>query len=316
MNASTDPHVTVISPVYQAEDCVAELCRRLRNALREVPGEHEIILVDDGSTDGGWDEIKRESAAGDVVGLRLAGNVGQHRAITAGMDRAGGDWVVVLDCDLQDPPELIPELYRRALKGPEQIVAARFEERTETHSRQRTSALFWRLLAWLSGMEFHPRVGNYRIMSRTVVDNFVRYREQTRLLGAITSLMGFEVAYVPVARDARFAGATSYSHRKLLGTAFGMALAYSDKPLRIATWAGLILALSSALAAFAVLILWIASGIESPGWTSIMLSMYFLGGSVIAVLGITGIYVGKTFDEAKRRPLYVVGEEARAPHAR
>ena len=308
MTASLRPHISIISPVYQAQDCVAELCRRIRIAVENMPGDHEIILVDDGSTDGSWDEISRESARGDVVGLRLAGNVGQHRAITAGMDCARGEWVVVLDCDLQDPPELIPDLYRRALEGPEQIVAARFNQRAETYSRQRMSALFWRCLTWLSGMDFDPKVGNYRIMSRTVVDNFVKYREQTRFLGAITSLMGFEVAHVPVTRDPRFAGETSYSRRKLLSAALGMSFAYSDKPLRMATWVGLFLAMSSLLAAVAVVVVWAASGIESPGWTSIMLSMYFLGGVVIAVLGITGIYVGRTFDETKQRPLYVVGE--------
>ncbi len=305
----SSPHISVVSPVYQAEGCISELCRRIRFALRDLPGTYEIILVDDASSDESWAEIVRESAAGDVVGLRLAGNVGQHKAITAGMDQASGQWVVVLDCDLQDPPELIPELYRRAVSGPEQIVAARFDERMEPAIRQRTSAAFWWALSYLSGMHFDPRVGNYRIMSRTVVDHFVQYREQERLLSGINSLMGFDVAYVSVSREARFAGTSSYSRRKLLSLAIGTTLAYSDKPLRITTWVGFTLAILSMIATVVVLLLWALSGIQAPGWTSIMLSLYFLGGTIIAVLGVIGLYVGRTFEEAKRRPLYIVGEK-------
>ena len=176
----SEPHLSIVSPVFEAAECVSELCRRLRLAASQITDSYEIILVDDGSSDGSWAAVVEESASGDVLGLRLAKNVGQHRAITAGLDNARGDWVVVIDCDLQDPPEAIGDLYRKAQEGFDVVVAV-FEDRVESRRRQATSRLFWRLLSYLSDVDFDPRVGNYRIMSRRVVANFVRFREQSRL---------------------------------------------------------------------------------------------------------------------------------------
>lgn len=300
------PHISVVSPVYRAEGCVEELCRRLKQAIKPLTENFEIILVEDRSPDNSWAAIQAEAAKDTRVrGIRLARNFGQHRAITAGLDVAGGDWVVVMDCDLQDPPEEIPRLYGKALEGYE-IVVAQFEERPESVFRKKISRIFWGGLSWLAGMSFDYRIGNFRIMSRRVVENFRRYREQLRLLGGIISLMGFTTASLPVRRDERFAGKTSYTLGRLLSIAVEIAMAYSDKPLRMSVMAGLAISGLAVIVGCVILLLGIGGVVEVPGWASVMVSLYLLGGLIIANLGVVGYYTGRTFDETKRRPLYIV----------
>ncbi|WP_282045454.1 adenylyl-sulfate kinase [Roseibium album] len=305
MNAAA-PLISVVSPVYRAEACVAELCRRLKAALSTISENFEIILVEDRSPDESWKAIQEESRKDPRIrGVRLARNFGQHRAITAGLDLARGDWVVVMDCDLQDPPEEIPRLYAKALEG-NQIVIAQFEERAEPGLRQTISRTFWKGLSWLAGIPFDYRIGNYRIMSRRVVASFCSYREQLRLLGGITSLMGFTTDVLPVNREPRFAGETSYSFRKLLSIAAEIAMAYSDKPLRLSVMIGAFISGLSIVAGAAIIVLAMANVIEVPGWASVIVSLYLIGGMIIANLGLIGYYIGKTFDETKRRPLYII----------
>jgi dolichol-phosphate mannosyltransferase len=300
------PLLSVVSPVYQAERCIPELCGRLISTLSRISDDFEILLVEDRSQDQSWKCIQEESAKDDrVVGIRLARNFGQHRAITAGLDVAEGDWVIVMDCDLQDPPEKIQDLYDKAIQGFE-IVLAQFVERTEPRVRQYRSKLFWRLLSWLAGIEFDPRVGNFRIMSQRVVRNFRRYREQLRFLGGITSLMGFTTTSVTMTRDQRFLGETSYNFSDLLRIAIQMVMAYSDKPLRLSIAAGLIMAGLSVGAGVIILLLRLFDVITVSGWASVMVSLYFIGGLIIANLGFIGYYLGRTYDESKDRPLYII----------
>lgn len=309
------PRISVVSPVYKAESCVPELCRRLKLVLESMTDDFEIILVEDRSPDKSWQAVENETQKDDRVrGIRLAKNFGQHRAITAGLDAARGDWVVVMDCDLQDPPEAIPELYKKACEGYE-IVVAQFEDRAEPTLRQKISKIFWNTLSWLAGIPFDHRIGNFRIMSRLVVENFRQYREQLRLLGGISMLMGFTSAAISLKRERRFAGETSYSLYKLLAMAFDVTMAYSDRPLRISVGIGLAISVSSMLVAFALLLLRFSGGVQIQGWVSVMVSLYFLGGLIIANLGLLGYYLGKTFDESKRRPLYVIEKTLNAHSA-
>lgn len=305
------PLISVVSPVYKAEGCVAELCRRLKHAIEPLTEDYEIILVEDRSPDSSWSIIKDEALKDSrVLGIRLARNFGQHRAITAGLDVASGDWVVVMDCDLQDAPEYIPMLYAKALEG-NAIVVAEFEERLESPFRQKVSKTFWSALSWLAGISFDHRVGNFRIMSKRVVENFRSYREQMRLLGGITALMGFTTATIPIKRSDRFAGDTSYTLRKLLNVALDIAMAYSDKPLKISVVAGLLMSALSVIIGGTILLLGLYGLIDVPGWTSVMVSLYFIGGLIIANLGVIGYYLGKTFEETKRRPLYAIESTTR-----
>lgn len=300
------PHISIVSPVYRAESCVAELCRRLKLALAPISEDFEIILVEDRSPDNSWAAIQNEARKDSrVCGIRLAKNFGQHRAITAGLDIARGDWVVVMDCDLQDPPEEIPQLYAKAREGYEMVVA-QFDERSESPLRQKISQSFWAGLSWLAGIPFDPRIGNFRIMSRRVVENFRSYREQLRLLGGITALMGFTTTSLPLKRNERFAGETSYTFRKLLSIAVDIAMAYSDKPLKLSVLAGLMISVLAIIAGAVIFVLGLVGTIDVPGWASVMVSLYLIGGLIIANLGVIGYYIGKTFDETKRRPLYII----------
>lgn len=305
------PHISVVSPVYRAEGCVAELCRRVKLATSQITSDYEIILIEDRGPDNSWAVIQEEAEKdARVHGIRLSKNFGQHRAITAGLDIASGDWVIVMDCDLQDPPEEIPRLYAKALEGYEIVVAA-FQERAETSLRQSISRAFWNGLSWLAGIPFDYRTGNFRIMSSRVVRNFRDYREQLRLLGGITALMGFTTASLPLKRSERFSGETSYTFGKLLSTAMDITMAYSDKPLKLSVIAGLLISVFSIVAGGAILLLGMGGKIEVPGWASVMVSLYLIGGLIIANLGVVGHYIGKTYDETKRRPLYVVESTTR-----
>ena len=307
------PHISIVSPVYQAEDCVGELCKQLKAVLCQITDSFEIILVDDRSQDKSWSRILSEAQIDPrIKGIRLARNFGQHRAITAGLDHAQGDWVVVMDCDLQDPPAAILDLYTKAQEG-YQIVVAEFQERVESPFRQKISRGFWGLLSRLAGIRFDHRVGNFRIMSRRAVQSFISYREQLRLLGGITALMGFTTTTVSIDRGRRFAGKTSYSLRRLVSSAVEIIMAYSDRPLKISIAVGLSLAIVSVLAGAWILLLRLAGGVSAPGWASVMISLYFMGGLIILNLGIVGFYVGKTFEETKKRPLYVMEAMTAAP---
>jgi len=300
------PHLSVVSPVYRAEACIGELCDRLKSTVRSITEDFEIVLVDDRSPDNSWAAIQNEARKDSRVrGIRLSRNFGQHRAITAGLDMAEGDWVVVMDCDLQDQPEGIAQLYAKAREGYE-IVVAQFEQRAETGLRQNVSRIFWAGLSWLAGIPFDHRVGNFRIMSRRVVTGFRGYREQLRLLGGITALMGFTTASVPLKRDQRFAGDSSYTFKKLFAMSVDIVMAYSLKPLKISVMFGFWTSGLSFLVGVALFLLGISGAIDVPGWVSVMVSLYLIGGFIIANLGIVGYYIGKTFDETRRRPLYMI----------
>lgn len=300
----TVPHLSIVSPVFQAEACVPELCRRLKQALAPITENFEIILIEDRSPDNSWAAIQAEATQDPRVrGIRLARNSGQHVAITAGLDFAEGDWVVVMDCDLQDSPEDIPHLYATAIQGYE-IVIAQFYERTESTFRQGVSRAFWSGLSWLAGITFDHRSGNFRIMSSRVVKNFRNYREQLRFLGGITALMGFTTTTLKLTRKERYTGRSSYTLQKLFSIAIDIAMAYSDKPLKLSVFVGFIISALALVVGGTILILGINGKVEVPGWASVMVSLYFLSGLIIANLGLIGYYIGKIFDESKRRPLY------------
>jgi dolichol-phosphate mannosyltransferase len=298
--------ISVVSPVYKAEACIEELCRRLISELSRITDDFEIILVEDHGPDRSWEEIlKQASLDSRIKGVKLSRNFGQHYAITAGLDIANGDWIVVMDCDLQDSPEDIPKLYAKANEGFDVVLGA-FEDRTERVWRQFISRGFWRLLSRLAGTPFDPRVGNFRIMSRRVVLSFRQFREQLRFLGGIVNLVGFPTTSIPLKRSPRFAGESAYSFTRLLETAVDIVMAYSDKPLKISVGIGLVMAVVSFAVGAIVIMLKLLGKIEVEGWASVMVSLFVIGGIIIVNLGIIGYYLGRTYDETKRRPLYIV----------
>lgn len=298
--------ISVVIPVYRAEGCLEELYRRLKAALEAVSESFEIILVEDCGGDGSWGIIQTLSRRDPrVKGLQFSRNFGQHYGITAGLDHCDGDWVVVMDCDLQDRPEEIPRLHAKAVEGFD-VVLARRGRRNDPPSKLFASRLFYRLFSWLSEIDYDGQVGNFRIMSRRVVENFRRHREHLRFFGALVHQLGFPTASIEVQHDPRFAGETTYDLRKLMKLAAEAVIAYSDKPLRLAVKLGFAVSFVAFVAGLVVGIRAIFFGTAISGWASLMISIYFMGGIITALLGVIGIYLGKTFDETKKRPLYIV----------
>lgn len=300
------PHISVVVPVYKAESCLEELYSRLKSSIEPISMDFELILVEDCGGDRSWDLIvdmaKRDTR---VKGIKFSRNFGQHYGITAGLDHAEGDWVVVMDCDLQDRPEEIPRLYGKAMEGHD-IVLARRGKREDPFLKRLTSKLFYRLFSYLSDMEYDEQTGNFRIMSRKVVDNFRKMREQLRFFGGLVTWMGFPSVSIDVQHAERFEGKSTYTFAKLWKLAAETIIAYSDKPLRLSIRFGFTISILSFLYGLYIVYHALFHGSPIMGWSSLIVSLYFLGGIVISILGVIGIYLGKAFDEAKRRPLYII----------
>ena len=300
------PNLSVVVPVYKAEHCLDELYSRLKKSLESISENFEIILVEDCGGDNSWKVIERIAAIdARVKGIQFSRNFGQHYGITAGLECSKGDWVVVMDCDLQDRPEEIPRLYAKAMEGFD-IVLARRGQRKDNMFKRFGSWMYYKLFSYLADIEYDGEVGNFRIMSRVVVDNFKRMGERLRFLGGLVQWMGFPTASVDVAHAERFEGKSTYTFAKLWQLAIETIIAHSDKPLRIAIRFGFTMAFISFI--YGTYILWRAFfyGIPIAGWSSLIVSLYFIGGIIITILGILGIYIGKTFDETKKRPLYII----------
>lgn len=300
------PLISVVIPVYKAESCLDELYLRLKTALESISPDFEILLVEDCGGDNSWQVIERLAAVDPRVrGIQFSRNFGQHCGITAGLDHCHGDWVVVMDCDLQDRPEEIPRLYAKAKEGYD-VVLARRGARRDPPLKRLTSWLFYKIFSYLADIEYDGESGNFRIISRKVVTNFRRMGEQLRFFGGLVQWMGFPTASVEVEHAERFQGKSTYTFAKLWKLASETIIAHSDKPLRLAVRFGFLMAFFSFCYGMYILGHALFYGSAIPGWNSLIVSLYFIGGIIIAILGILGIYLGKTFDESKKRPLYII----------
>ncbi|WP_147422726.1 glycosyltransferase family 2 protein [Maricaulis maris] len=299
--------IAVIVPFYKGEAFVDEMCQRLHATLGAITDEYEIILVDDRSPDGSWPLITAQAYRdARVSGVRLSRNFGQHAAISAGMAHANARWYVVMDCDLQDPPEAIAELHSAALEGDDDIVIAERISSGLGAGRNLGSALFNGVLRWASGLEVSAKVGNFRIFSDRVAHAYREYPEQLRLFPAIMSQLGFSKAFVKIARDERAVGQSSYNFIKLARLGIETIVAYSEKPLWLA--AGIGSAVSAMAVLFGVYTFFSAVilGTEVPGYASLAILMTFLGGVQIFLISFVGLYVGQALAETKDRPIFIV----------
>lgn len=299
-------HISVVSPVYKAEKIVDELVKRLIAALSTVTESFEIILVEDCGPDNSWDKIAENCKKySNVKGIKLSKNFGQHHAITAGLDHAKGDWVVVMDCDLQDRPEEIPKLYKQAEKGFD-IVFARRAERQDGFTKKLSSRIFYASFTYLSGMEQDGSVSNFGIYSRKAIDAVNLMREPIRVFTAMSRWVGFKTSYVDVVHDKRFEGTSSYNWGRLIDFAIDYSISYSQKPLKLTVKLGLIISLMSLLYVIYIAVMYMMGQIMRPGYTSLIVSIWLLSGLIIFTLGIIGLYVGKTYEGIKSRPIYIV----------
>ncbi|NNM81615.1 MAG: glycosyltransferase family 2 protein [Burkholderiales bacterium] len=302
-------HISVVIPVYKAENCLEELYSRLKASIETISADFEILLVEDCGGDRSWEMIadlaKRDPR---VKGIQFSRNFGQHYGITAGLDHADGDWVVVMDCDLQDRPEEIPRLYQKAMEGYD-IVLARRGKRQDPWHKLLLSRAFYRIFSYLADMEYDGQTGNFRILSRKVVSSFRLMREQMRFFGGLVNWMGYPTASIDVQHAERFGGKSTYTFGKLWKLASEIIIAYSDKPLRLSIRFGFSISLLSFVYGLYIIYLAIFHSMPILGWSSLIVSIYFLGGIIISILGVIGIYLGKAFDEAKRRPLYIINHK-------
>ncbi len=288
---------------------VAELVRRNVESLCSLTDDYEIILVNDASPDNSWSEIVRQCAENPrVKGINLSRNFGQHYAITAGLRYATGEWVVVMDCDLQDRPEEIPNLYRKAQEGFD-IVYARRAVRKDGFVKKSTSALFYRVFRRLSGMESDKAVANFGIYHKRVIEEVNRMPEQSRFFPSQIRYLGFKDTAIDVEHSERSEGKSSYSLMKRFKLGFDVVVSNSNKPLRFAVGLGFCMsALSFLLALYNVIAKW-AGVIQVPGYTTTVFSIWFVGGLLLLVMGIMGLYIGKIYDQVKGRQLFIVKDK-------
>jgi polyisoprenyl-phosphate glycosyltransferase len=303
-----DALVSVVVPVYDEVETIPELHERLSAALQPL-GRYEIVVVDDGSSDGTWEALQARAATDPHLRLiRLSRNFGHQIALTAGLDAARGDAVVSMDGDLQDPPELIPELVARWREGFDVVYAVRTARAGETRFKLATASLFYWLVNRMSSVRIPEQAGDFRLLSRRAVDTLQSMPERARFVRGMTSWIGFRQVGVPYEREARKQGETKYPLRRMLRFAGDAITSFSTAPIRYVTALGFV-AVAFCLVYFAyTLYVRLFTDDAVAGWTSVVVVVLFLGGVQLISLGVIGQYVGRIFDEVKERPLYVVDE--------
>jgi len=298
--------VSIVSPVYRAEKIVERLVNQIEKYIIELTDNYEIILVEDGSPDDSWSEISRICKINDKVkGVKLSRNFGQHYAITAGLDLATGDAVIVMDCDLQDRPDQFMKLFEKYNEGYD-IVFAKREERQDSFLKRTMSKLFYKLFSYLTNTKQDASIANFGIYSKKSIDAILSMGDYIRYFPTMSQWVGFNKCAIGVEHGLRDEGKSSYTFMSLFNLAFNNIIAFSDKPLRITIKLGFIVAVLSGLVGFYYLIASIAGYVEVTGFASIIISIWFLSGSIIFFLGMLGIYLGKTFENTKQRPLYII----------
>jgi glycosyltransferase involved in cell wall biosynthesis len=294
--------------MYNEEEVAEEFYRRTTTALASLPN-FEIIAVDDGSVDATWTTLTRLAEADPRLKLvRLSRNFGHQTAITAGIDLAQGDTVTVIDSDLQDPPELIPDMIEAWRQGADIVFAVRDTRAGETAFKKSTASAFYRLLGRLARVDMPLDAGDFRLMSRRATEGLAHMRERSRYIRGLVAWMGLNRAQITYSRDARHAGVTKYPLRKMIGLAADGLVSFSTVPLHMATVLGLISAGLAFLVGVYAIIMRIVGGHMVEGWASMMVAVLFVGGVQLITLGVLGEYIGRIHDEVRDRPLYLIGE--------
>jgi len=301
--------LSVVTPVYGCKDCVYEFYHRVCESIKLITSDFEIIYVNDSSPDNPW-ELLNQLCQKDkrIKAIDLSRNFGQHYAITAGLEHATGNWIVVMDCDLQDKPEEIPRLYKKALEGYD-IVQAQRKERKDGLFRRLFSKWFYRLLGFLTDTRQDHTIANFGVYKKQVIDSVLNMKDTIRYLPAMIQWVGYNSVVLEVDHSERLAGKTSYNLKKLLRLGTGVVLSFSEKPLILVARFGLLISFISFIAGIVFLIEYFSGKIEVLGFTSLILSIWFFSGVIIFILGIIGLYLGKTFDKVKGRPLYIIKEK-------
>jgi B-glycosyltransferase, glycosyltransferase family 2 protein len=301
--------ISIVSPVYRAEKILPILVSEINLVMERIGEDYEIILVDDRSPDNSWEVMKVLSSQNSKIkSIRLSRNFGQHSAIFAGLTKTKGDWVVVMDCDMQDQPKEIAKLYKKALEGYD-IVLGQRENRKDKFLKKLSSKLFYKVFNYLSGGQFNNEIGNFGIYKKKVIDSILNISDYIKFFPLFINWVGFKSVSIPIEHGEREEGKSSYSISRLLKLAFNVIVSFSDKPLRLFINFGLGISILSFVLGIYYLYLSITHKITQPGFSSLILSIWFLSGIIISCIGIVGVYLGKTFDQAKNRPTFIIDEE-------
>lgn len=300
--------ISVVVPVYRGEHTISELVERCRATIQKMGLDWEFVLVNDASPDQSWKIIKLLHEQDNAVrGINFSRNFGQHYAISAGLANTTGDWVVVMDCDLQDVPEEIEKLYNKAQEGYDVVLAQR-KDRKDGFFKRFFSRRFYGLLSYLSGAKYDAQVANFGVYKRDVVDTINALPEKNRFFPSMIKWVGYQQTAIEVRHSERAEGKSSYNFKKLFNLSLDIILSYSDKPLRLTIKLGLFITFLALVFSGIMAYKWYMGEIEVLGYTSLILSIWLLSGIVIFVLGVVGLYIGKIFENVKDRPTYIIKE--------
>ncbi len=305
---NTTPIISFVSPVYRAEKILNKLVEEIQKVMLEINEPYEIILVDDRSPDNSWQVMQKLSETfPEVMSVRLSRNFGQHPAIMAGLSQVKGEWIVVLDCDLQDQPKEVAKLYTKAKEGYDVVLAKR-KNRQDSFFKRKTSLIFSKIYSFFTDTLYDNEVANFGIYNKKVIEAILNISDYIKFFPLFVKFVGFNTTAIEVEHASREEGKSSYSFVKLLSLAFNSIISFSNKPLKLFVKFGLFISVISFLLGVYNIYLAITGQIKVLGYSSIIVSIWFLSGVIITTIGVCGIYVGKIFDQTKNRPVFIIDE--------
>jgi len=302
--------LSIVSPVYKAEKIVEKLVSEIQKTMLLMQVDYEIILIDDRSPDNSWEVMKNISKSNpEVKSIRLSRNFGQHPAIMAGLSHVKGEWVVVMDCDLQDQPKEIEKLFNKTQEGFE-VVLARRTNRHDSYFKKLSSLIFSKFYGFFTDTKYDNEIANFGIYHSKVIQSLLQMGDYIKFFPLFVDFVGYKSTSIAVAHASRDFGKTSYSFSKLVSLAFNTIISFSNKPLKLFVKFGLLISLLSVFVGFYYIYQAFTNKIGVLGYSSIIVSIWFLSGIIITTIGVTGIYVGKIFDQTKNRPIFIIDEIA------
>jgi polyisoprenyl-phosphate glycosyltransferase len=298
--------LSIVSPIYQAENIVEKLVFEIQKEVSKLNITYEIILVDDRSPDNSWQKMKSIDILNDNVKIfRLSKNFGQHPAIIAGLSKAKGEWIVVMDCDLQDQPKEIIKLYNKAQEGFDIVLASR-EVRKDNLFKKLTSKMFAKLYGYLTDSNFDNSVANFGIYNQKVIEEVLNMNDYIKSFPLFVQWVGFERTTIKVEHASRDSGKSSYTYKKLLSLAFNTIISFSNKPLKLFVKFGLLISILSIIIGLINIYQHFVGKISVIGYSSLIVSIWLLSGIIITIIGVVGIYIGKIFDQSKNRKSFII----------
>lgn len=302
------PKISFVSPVYQGENTLNKLVLEIQKVMQRIGEPFEIILVDDRSPDKSWEVMKNIALEyTEVKSIRLSRNFGQHPAIMAGLSLAIGEWVVVMDCDLQDQPKEVVKLYNKAKEGFDVVLAKR-KNRQDGILKRTSSLIFSKIYGYFTDTTYDNEVANFGIYHKKVVKSIIKISDSIKFFPLFVKFVGYNATSIIVEHTRRENGNSSYSITKLISLAFNSIISFSNKPLKLFVKFGMVMSLVSFIVGLTIIFKYYRGEISVLGYSSLMVSIWFLSGIIITAIGVTGIYVGKIFDQTKNRPVFIIDE--------